>query len=108
MTRPLFQQLCEHEDGRHAITDPCLRTFAVRSEILPLWRFQDILACGMMNRLLAMLPVMYSWIRCGALVRFSLRLPIQTPFRGNSLALLPGVAPFTASIGTSRCQPHGF
>ena len=50
MTRPLSQQLCEHEDGRHAITDPCLRTFAVRSEILSLWRFQDILACGTMNR----------------------------------------------------------
>jgi hypothetical protein len=100
MTRPLSQQLREHKDWRHAITDPCLRTFAVCSEILPLWRFQDILACGTMNRLLAILPVMYSWIRCGALVGFSLRLPIQAPFPGNSLALLPGVAPFTASIGT--------
>jgi hypothetical protein len=44
------QQLCEHEDGQHAITDPCLHTFAVHSEILSLWRFQDILACGTMNR----------------------------------------------------------
>jgi hypothetical protein len=49
MTRPLSQRLCEHEDGRHTITDPCL-TFAVCSEILSLWRFQDILACGTMNR----------------------------------------------------------
>lgn len=49
MTRPLSQWLCEHEDGRHAITDPSLRTFAVRSEILSL--FGDILAYGTMNRL---------------------------------------------------------
>jgi len=31
MTRPLSQRLYEHEDGQHAITDPCLRTFALRS-----------------------------------------------------------------------------
>jgi len=34
MTRSLSQRLCEHEDGRHAITDPCLHTFTVRSENL--------------------------------------------------------------------------
>ena len=50
MTRPLFQRLCEHEDGRRAITRPYLRTFAVRSEILSLWRSQDILACGTVDR----------------------------------------------------------
>jgi len=27
----LSQRLYEHDDGQHAITDPCLRTFAVRS-----------------------------------------------------------------------------
>jgi hypothetical protein len=32
--RSLPQRLCEHEDGRHVIIDPWLRTFAVRSEIL--------------------------------------------------------------------------
>ena len=51
MTRPLSQRLCEHEDGWHAIIDPCLPTFAARSEFLSLWRFQDILAYGTTNRL---------------------------------------------------------
>jgi len=44
MTRPLSQRLCEHEDGRHAITDPRLHTFAERSDILSLGCFQDVLA----------------------------------------------------------------
>jgi hypothetical protein len=46
----LSQRLYEHEDWRHSITDPCLHTFAVRSQIFSLWRFQDILAHGTMNR----------------------------------------------------------
>jgi hypothetical protein len=93
MTRPLSQRLCDYEDGRHAITDPCLRTFAVRSEILSLSGHPGIWHDESSD-----------WHSLGR-VRHTDQIQLTPSNTSPFLKKQPyysGVAPFTPSIG---CQP---